>query len=142
MTEDSDAIYRRCKAFMRDFHSLTDANPPIHGERIYSKAKAIAAIELRVFDRAIVLSSIRTFERRKGYGSMALDWLCTLADKHGVAITGTAQPYDSRIINDGKSGGEPKKSILEDAQLKAWYVRHGFKVSALIMRREPHKGRG
>lgn len=132
MAEDSDAIYRRCAAFMREFHSLTEPNPLIHRERIY---KLTAAIELGCSNKAIHLSSIRTFERGKGHGSKALDWLCTLADKYGLAITGSATQYDTRIINDGIS--HSNESMLDFTQLKSWYVRRGFTVRALEMRREP-----
>jgi hypothetical protein len=100
MAEDPDAAYRCCAAFIHEIRSLTKSNPLNRGERIY---KDTAAIEFRGSERATHLSSIRTFERGKGNGSPALDWLCTLADKYGVALTGTANPYDTTIINDGIS---------------------------------------
>lgn len=111
---------------MREFHSLTDASS-VHGERLYK----MAAIDLRALDKAIWLSSIRTVERDRGHGSIALDWLCSLADKHSVPITGEAKPYDTAIINDVKMNG------LDKAQLTAWYERRGFKVNALYMSRDP-----
>ena len=138
MTEDSDAIYRRLAGFMREFDSLTEAIPrSIIGERIY---RSIAALDLHAFNKEIVLSSIRTFESGKGNGSLTLDWLCALADKHGVAITGTVKSYDTKIVNDGIPQDE--KTSLTASQLKAWYVRRGFTVGALEMRREPKNRSG
>ena len=128
MINDSDAIRRRFTEFMSEFHSLTVAGS-IHGERLYK----MAAIDLHAFDKAIWLSSIRTVERDRGHGSIALDWLCSLADKHSVPITGEAKPYDTAVIND------VKRNALDNAQLTAWYERRGFKVSALYMRRDPQR---
>ncbi len=60
----------------------------------------------------------------QGFGGSALDWICELADVHGVEITGYAR-------NFGYKG-------LTCAQLKSWYRRHGFKISRDgTMRREP-----
>jgi len=126
MTEDRDT-FRRCIEFTRDFQSLTDASA-VHGERIYSQT---AAIDLHAFGGAIWLRGIRTFERGRGHASVALDWLCSLADKHGVVIRGEAKPYNTALIDD------VQLTALDAAQLTTWYERRGFEVNVVCMRREP-----
>lgn len=127
MTEDTDVILRRCAEFSREFQSSTDAGS-VPGERIYGQT---VAIDLHAFGGAIWLSSIRTFERGRDHASVALNWLCGLADRHRVAIIGEAKPYNTALIDDVQLAG------LDATQLAAWYERHGFKVNALYMRREP-----
>lgn len=120
----------RFEAFLQEFCSLTDASPD-NGERIYKK---IAGIELEQsnIDKSIRISSIRTFDRGKGHGSVALDWLCVLADKHKVALIGEPIPYNTRIRDN-----RLHKSFLNREQLMQWYKRHGFEVSLLQITREP-----
>jgi hypothetical protein len=99
----------------------------VHSERIYRQT---VAIDLHAFDEAIRLSSIGTFERGRGYASVALDWLCSLADQHRVPIIVEAKPYNTALIDNAPL------TALDATQLAAWYERRGFKVTALFMRRE------
>ncbi len=95
-------------AFMKDFFAGTYSNPFNPRERVLGED---AIIELRPFDDKIHLSFIRSVERGAGGGSKALDWLCSLADKHGVAMDLDAKPV-------GKG--------LNKSQLIKWYVSRGF----------------
>jgi GNAT superfamily N-acetyltransferase len=86
-------------------------------ERVWPREEPIAGFEINPFDGAIRLSCIRSFERGKGYGSRALDWLCQLADAHGVTIKGHISPCGM------------VKPRLNKTQLRQWYKRHGFSVT-------------
>jgi hypothetical protein len=100
------------KAFMADFAAGTEQNPLAGFERIWN---ASAGFEVSIFNGAIRLAAIRSLERSKGHGSRALDWLCELADRHGVAISAKVSPF----------GDGPK---LDTKQLRAWYRRRGFNI--------------
>lgn len=65
-------------------------------------------------DRIHLASLESSVERGKGHASRALDWLLELAAKHGVTVSSTIQ----KVCEGG----------LNDAQLRCWYVRHGFSV--------------
>jgi 8-oxo-dGTP pyrophosphatase MutT (NUDIX family) len=108
------------ETFMRDFWGNTYGNPFDPRERVW---KNIAAVECFVFNNAIHISSIRSFERAKGFGSAALKWICELADAHQVTLELSPEPY----------GDKP----LSAAQLKSWYKRNGFVYSRGGMVRKP-----
>lgn len=111
-------------AFLNDVWSQTYENPFANRERIWQDK---AGFFFQIFDGAILLKSIRTFEQGKGYGSEALDWVCKLADKHNVVLHLTPQ----RV---GKEG-------LRTSDLRNWYTRHDFRRTKDYpgsMRREPH----
>jgi hypothetical protein len=99
---------------MADFEAETAPNPFVHIERIWHKA---VGLEVSVFNQNIRLSNIRSLKPRQGYATQALQWLTSLADKHRVMITGTANPTDT------------KQPGLSKKELKAWYARHGFSVT-------------
>ena len=63
----------------------------------------------------VMLLDITADVKGEGDGSQALDWLCRLADTHGVRIVAWVE----RIGHEG----------LTKAQLTAWYRRHGFTVT-------------
>jgi hypothetical protein len=72
----------------------------------------------------IYLAFIGTYERGNGHGSAALTWLCELADRHSVHITGHADSK-TRTLRDML---EKKRTRgLSKKQLRAWYERHGFR---------------
>ena len=118
------------EAFLLDFYSSTDVSSD-NRERIYKNSVGIE-LERSYLDKAVRISSIRSFNRGEGDGSAALDWLCALADKHRVRLIGEPVPYDTRIRDD-----RSHKSSLNREQLMGWYKRHGFEVSLLQITREP-----
>ena len=99
------------KTFIREFQKSTEPNPLNNRESIWEET---VCFELRPFSGNIRLSNIRALTPGNGDGTEALRWLCALADKHGVTITGTVEPTWSAPLNK--------------TALKAWYCRHGFKV--------------
>jgi hypothetical protein len=76
----------------------------------------------------ITLCRIEAMHAGAGYGSAALRWLCKVADKHGVKLSGIAEPFGSRF--------------LELEKLMAWYVVFGFEVTVkdfYYIDREPRR---
>jgi hypothetical protein len=63
----------------------------------------------------VTLCRIEALDAGNGDGSRALDWLCQLADKYGVKISGCADPFGS--------------CFLDLEKLLDWYARHGFKIT-------------
>ena len=98
------------EAFMDDFWAMSQGNPFGGRDRIFGGTMT----ELSIFDGHIHISSINSFDKGTGQGSIALKRLTHLADKHGVSMTLTARPY-------GDGGG------LKAKHLKSWYKRHGFR---------------
>lgn len=99
-------------SFIAEFDELTRPNPFNSREGVWDNA---VAFEVSIFDGCVRLSNIRAL--RPGVGTLGLEWLCALADKHDAVVTGTAKP----------TGTNPR---LNKTALKAWYRRHGFTVSA------------
>jgi hypothetical protein len=94
--------------FMVDFKAEAR---PLHGNFYVWKEKVM--FELYPFNGSIHLGAIQSPVER-GYASPALDWLVSLATKHGVIIEGAIK----RLGKDGLTHG----------QLRSWYARHGFKI--------------
>lgn len=110
----------KLEGFMQDFKAGTYTNPFNPRERVLGED---AIIEARPFDGMIHLNLIRSVEKGKGQGSKGLDWLCGLADAHGVAIDLNATPVGT--------GG------LNKAKLVKWYTSRGFKREGEHMVRQP-----
>lgn len=109
-------------SFMHDFNGGTIANPLSHKDRVWNNK---VLLEVRPFDGKIHVSDIMSLERGERNASRALDWLCSLADKHAVAMSLTPSAF-----GDGKG--------LNDEQLSSWYARRGFKPDrGTSMVREP-----
>jgi hypothetical protein len=109
-------------AFVQEYLATTWQNPFVNNERVFFH---VAAFALQVWNvDEILIARIRSLEKGKGYGSMALDWLCALADKHSIRLSGTIEPC----------GKEPKLNV---AQLQSWYRKHGFVVRGREISREP-----
>ena len=100
------------QTFMADYAAGTYQNPFSHAERVWENR---AAFEVFIFDGKIHFGFIRSFERGKGYGTAALNWLCALADRHQVTLHASIKPV----------GPKPR---LNANELRAWYKRHGFIV--------------
>lgn len=111
------------QSFMDEFVRTTYPNPFNNRERVLFKA---AAVSLRQgCGSRIWINCIRSLQRRAGYGSLALNWLCDLADKHGVTLAGVIEPTGTM---------RPRLGI---AQLRSWYSNHGFTVEGLQISRLP-----
>lgn len=106
----STGIAPACAEFMAEFRSATTSNPMSMRSRLWMGE---VAIDVQPFGSLIRLVEIRSVRRGRGSASKALDWLLSLARKHGVDLSCTAKPLGS----DGLS---------LDA-LCAWYQRHGFR---------------
>jgi hypothetical protein len=103
-------------AFMAEFNAHTTENRYATYQRYLSKDGCpVVAFEINPADDYIYFENILSLqEEGKGYGSYALDWVCALADKHGVELRGRIQP--------------PGGGRLDAVQLAAWYKRHGFRI--------------
>jgi hypothetical protein len=97
-------------AFIAEYLAETKDNPLSRNERVWQMR---AGFEVSVFNNAVRLSCVRSFERGKGDGSAALDWLCAMADRHGVPIEGSIQPV----------GDQPR---LSSNELRRWYKKRHF----------------
>ena len=96
------------RAFMEEYRAGTES---ITHSRFWSKCVNISIAPHRTW---VTLCRIEALNAGCGDGSRALNWLCQLADKHRVRISGIADPFGSRF--------------LELDKLLDWYVRHGFEV--------------
>lgn len=106
----------RLKAFMDEYIANTEAHPFNRQQRIMWPV----VLEISTFDGTIHLGDITTVDQhRQGHATRVLTWLKSLADKHGVAITGIAKAYNKR----------DKNVINKASQLVAWYKKHGFDIS-------------
>jgi hypothetical protein len=101
------------KSFMDEFVEATQANPLDERERVFQNA---AFFQIRPFESTVRLSNIRTVKPGRGAGREGLQWLLSLADKHQISIFGEAEPTGHCALDAGA--------------LRAWYHRHGFKVSS------------
>jgi hypothetical protein len=108
--------------FMQEWWKNTVPNPFNNREQIWGDNSVVIA--LWPFDKAAIrISSMRSLKRGQGKASLALDWLCDMADKHKVTLRGTVVVFD--------------KTGLTKRQLKAWYKRHGFTVKGDNIERKP-----
>jgi hypothetical protein len=111
--------------FIIEFLEKTWQNPFCDSERVLFDVAALALLRR---DEVITISMIRALrERRKGEGSLALDWLCDLADKHDVILSGYIKPAGTT---------RPRLTVQ---QLTKWYQSRGFQVAGRIMCRTPKK---
>jgi len=112
------------KVFMRDFWNQTQPHPFVKYISQFS-VRNVPVVDFQVGHREghIWLENIHSWQEGHGYGSMALDWFCALADKHGVEIRGEIYP--------------PQGGKLSVEELTAWYQRHGFTVDGRKIHREP-----
>ena len=106
-------LSRKSDDFMDELHDTTDEHPFNDRERLY-KGKATIHASRNGSDE-VHLHDIRSFE--PGAGSELVDHIKSLADKHGVTLSGTAKAYS-------KSSKYPMNS----KQLSGWYKKRGFAV--------------
>jgi hypothetical protein len=105
---------RKSEDFMDELHDTTDEHPFNGHERLY-KGKATVHAS-RDGPNEVHLHDIRSFE--PGAGSELVDHLKSLADKHGVTISGTAKAYS-----------KTSKYPMNSKQLSGWYKKRGFNVA-------------
>ena len=77
------------------------------------------------------IDGITTFEdyRRQGYGTMAMQWLCSIADKHSICLVGIIDPHGYNVPNT--------------KQLKRFYRSFGFRCGHdLSLTRKPMRSNG
>jgi len=112
---------------MKEFHEQTIQHPWFPRMSVWQD-KVMA--EISKWQGRIHISSIMSLEKNKGHSSEFMKWLTSLADKHQVKMDLDVQPIKNAGDKDGKN--------LNKSQLRAWYVRNGFKkISGDYMKREP-----
>lgn len=104
---------QKSKAFMDDLHATTSEHPFNPNMRIVNNSATVHISPN--LDGSVHLHDIMSLHPRSGAGTEALQHLTNLADKHGVAISGTAKAYTDHQGRIGKS-----------SRLKSWYQKHGF----------------
>ena len=67
----------------------------------------------------LYLAEFVSLERGKGHGRAAMDTICAIADRHGVALGGVVEANEREGVGSGR--------ILTDAELMRWYQTFGFK---------------
>jgi len=98
--------------FMDELGKTSHQHPFNHNEKLIGNA----SVHVSPHGDGIHLHDIHSFEPKSGAGTAALKHLTSLADKHGVSISGVAKAY-----MDNRSG-----KIADSSQLKSWYGKHGF----------------
>lgn len=104
----SNPAKEKLQAFMAEYEENTGEHPLDRGARLLSNA----SIEVSSFDGMIHISDVRALTPQQGGGTEAMNFLCDLADKHGVKMHLTAKAY-----SEGR---------MSTAQLKDWYERFDF----------------
>lgn len=92
-------------AFMQDFASGTTTIPGSRS-RLWNNT---VEIEIETALLGLSLENIKATPSGKGHGKQAMEWLTTLANKHGVSIFADAVPEH-----------------ISTADLKKWYEDCGF----------------
>lgn len=101
------------RSFMLEYVNSTK-KPGWHSDsRVWQEKVAFC---LEAHWKWVGFRKIRSLNPGRGEGSQGLDWLCALADRHQVRLQGIIEPF----------GFGPR---LNEAQLEAWYLRHGFEVT-------------
>jgi|SRR5882762_5286110 len=112
---------------MLDFYSQTKQHPhPMFSDVSVFYVRDVPVVHFQVFPSQsgyILLECISAVDEGHGYGSMALDWFCALADKYQVEIEGEITPF--------------RGSRMDGQDLATWYQRHGFTVSEENISRKP-----
>lgn len=100
----------KLRAFDDELVRLTEADAVVNREdrRVWHGVVLQPVYYLDAED--VHLHTVWTF---KGGGSKAVQALCNLADKHGVALWGHVEPFDHRR--------------LDEAKLLRWYALYGFR---------------
>ena len=97
------------RGFMDEFRAGTTR---YSGPHIWNERVSIIIAPHRTW---VTLCRIQALDAGHGDGSAAMKWLCALADKHRVRMSGVAEPFGSRF--------------LELPALIVWYNKFGFTVT-------------
>lgn len=108
--------------FMDDYHATTHAHPWDNNTRLLHNTM----VKAFPHGEEIHLSDIQTMAPKSGAGTKALEHLKSLADKHGVAISGAAVPY-----------AKDKKYITTKKTLNKFYADRGFAVKGENIKYSP-----
>ena len=112
---------RNVSGFMEAFRAATqetyDPSWRVYEEEIEIILRDRQKSEVPLEPHEVYLSSIEACHPGEGHGSLALDWLTTLADDYEVAILLEPNPF--------KKG----KGLMDEDELIDWYQRHGFQTA-------------
>ncbi len=101
----------RVQAFMSDYKAATKSNPLSDHARMYGNVR----LSIAPMKGGIHLADINATGARTGDGLKALKFIISLADKHGIEVSGTAKAY-SAPTHDKEQ---------ESDRLRSWYRRLG-----------------
>jgi hypothetical protein len=117
-------------SFMKEFMKETEQHPFDRNLRLWND---LIGLTVYPSDNRIHIGAIMNFdEKNQGKSSLALKWLCDLADKYSVFMELAPVPIKNAGSKTGKN--------LTKAQLTSWYKRNGFTiVEHSILMRKPVK---
>jgi hypothetical protein len=118
----------RTDAFFAELAETTGKLGSITHSFADEQKKIIGYVQLHRIPDAVILHRIWTLVPRQGHGSIMLNHLCNLADRHAVQLQLKVIPLGTRPYP------------LSAEQLRAWYCRHGFKGGKTLIR-EPSQQR-
>jgi hypothetical protein len=119
----------KVEAMLNEFIATTQPNPVGNGRVLtLGKDAWVLLHACAVHGERVWLKEVRTLLNfRQGQGSKAMEYLCALADKHGVVL----QLTPKQIV---------KGLGMTTARLKKWYPRFGFEPNGEWMYRNPKGG--
>lgn len=101
-------------AIMDDIEKGSTPHPFSRNERVFED---IATFDASPFGNSLHLGDIRALKPNQGSATKLIDFLKSIADKHGIPITGVAKAYH-------KSPGY----ISDTEKLVNWYANRGFEI--------------
>jgi len=117
------------KAFLAELESQTIQCPDMTGGR---KRLWNGCVVLEIFAMpggSMLMYNIQALNPMNGHGSKALDWVMSLADRHGLVLSLTVAPPTRK---------NPANPLHEKSNLQAWYERRGFvQRTHISLRRMP-----
>lgn len=114
LSTPSDSVRR----FMDDYHSVSSSHPSSPNKRIIGNA----LVELHPMQNHVHFSDILSLKPGSGAGGNAVRALTNLADKHGVALKGFADPYKR---------GQKGNYITQQPHLDKFYKKRGFSIEKI-----------
>lgn len=109
--------------FMAEYRAETQSHPmmPPASRLLAVGETGFVIVDLRETfdgDDTIHIADINSLDQRgQGNGSLALKWICALADKYRVTLEGDSKSYMTTTRN-----------VLSQKNLSDWYRRYGFRV--------------
>lgn len=105
------------REFIEAYLAVTWTNPLVRNEQVWATEVAVKLQYMGGDDPHIYLASIRALRKREGCGSAGLLFLCQLADRHQITLTGVIQPIKGLTSYRGR------------CYLRSWYRKFGFTVN-------------